>query len=156
VRAVRAVRPDILVTFHENGLSGHADHTTVSRRVITAFRAAEDARWPELGPPHAAARLWMYSIPDSRAGKIARTLHTVPDDALDAVIDVAESLPARRAAVAAHATQKPFIDWVESQLEDPDAYWRREGFQLRDARVPLPSRGPRPVDDLLAGLPGPP
>jgi LmbE family N-acetylglucosaminyl deacetylase len=153
VRAVRAVRPDILVTFHEDGLSGHRDHRTVTQRVFTAFAAAAEERWPELGPPHAAARLWVYAIPESRAARITtRKLHAVPDDALDAVIDVTAGLPARRAAIAAHATQKPFMDWVDTQVEDVDAFWRHEGFMLREARVPLPADAARPVDDLLYGL----
>jgi LmbE family N-acetylglucosaminyl deacetylase len=153
VRAIRAVRPDILITFHENGLSGHSDHRTVTRRVVTAFRAAGETRRPELGPPHAPARLWVYSIPESRAARLtARKLHAVPDDALDAVLDVTEGMPAREAAIRAHATQKPFIDWVNQRVENPATFWGREGFMLRDARVPLPPDAPRPVDDLFLGL----
>jgi N-acetylglucosamine malate deacetylase 2 len=154
VGAIREYRPDILISFHADGISGHADHRTVSARVGTAFeRAADAGRWPDLGPPHAAGRYWVYGISESRARRVTgRTIHAVPDEQVDAELDVADFIEAKRRAVAAHASQKPFIDWLEEHVGGLDDYWRTEAFLLAASRAPLPAGGPRPVHDLFAGM----
>src|SRR4051812_17605287 len=58
VGAIRRERPAIVVTFDPNGLTNHIDHLAISRFTSDAIGAAADARWfPELGKPHAVARL---------------------------------------------------------------------------------------------------
>jgi len=152
VRALRAIRPEIVIAFHTGGISGHTDHQTVTARARTAFAlAADGTRWPHLGPPHAADRFWMYCITDSRAEIItSRRLVSVPDDAVDALLDVERYMPIKRAAVNAHASQKSFIDKMEQTVGDLRRIWGIEAFQLAEARTPLPER---PVEDLFAGMP---
>jgi LmbE family N-acetylglucosaminyl deacetylase len=156
VRWIRAIRPRVLITFHANGISGHLDHRTVTTRVQTAFEAAGDPAYaPDLGPVHAAERLWTYALPESRARRIEyRRIHSVPDAEIDALIDVTGTIGAKRAAVAAHASQRPFIDDMEARLGDLSSYWTPEAFVLAAARAPLPSGSPRPVEDLYAGMNG--
>jgi len=153
VRKIRSVRPDILISFHAEGISGHADHRTVTARTLRAFElAADPAVWPYLGSPFAPQRFWAYSISESRARRVTtRRLFAVPDDAVDAVLDVRAYVQAKRAAVAAHATQKPFIDKLEQDLGGIDDYWAEESFVLAATRAPL--TGSRPVGDLFDGLP---
>ena len=153
VRAIRAIRPDVLLSFHADGISGHSDHRTVTARALTAFEAAAElGLWPDLGPPHAPARFWAYCIPESKARRITgRQIHAVPDGAVDAELDVSDYVAAKRAAVAAHASQKPFIDWLEAHLGGLDDYWSKEAFVIAASRVPLP-KGEKPVRDLFAGM----
>jgi len=154
VRAIRAHRPRLLITFHADGLSGHADHRTVTARTRDSFRmAGEDGLWPDLGAPHRVERLWTYAIPDSKARLITyRKLYSVPDASLDAVIDVGPFVERKRAAVLAHASQKPFIDRMERELGGLDHLWAEEGFVLAEGVAVAPER--RPVGDLFDGLPG--
>ena len=154
VRALRARRPHLVLTFHPSGISGHPDHRTVTARVREAFDlAAEEGLWPELGEPHLAARLWGYSVVASKAAQVTyRTIHAIPDEAADAMIDVRGFLDRERAAVAAHASQKRFVEDLESFLGDLDSFWAEEAFMLLAARVPLPAVAPRPVGSLAFGL----
>jgi LmbE family N-acetylglucosaminyl deacetylase len=154
VRAMRTIRPDVVISFHADGISGHPDHRTVTERARRAFHVADDGeRWPDLGPPHAALRFWAYSVPESRARLITtRKLFAVPDEELDAVIDISEFMETKRAAVNAHATQKLFIENMEKQLGDMKGFWGKESFVLAEARVPLPEGAQRPVTDLFAGM----
>lgn len=154
VRSIRSVRPDLLISFHEDGISGHADHRTVTTRVGRAFELAGNADlWPDLGPPHAAARFWAYCVPESQARRLtARRLFGVEDAKVDADLDVAAHIPAKRAAIAAHASQKPFIDWLEEQLGGIEEFWARDAFVLAAARIPIPEGEPRPLRDLFAGM----
>jgi LmbE family N-acetylglucosaminyl deacetylase len=156
VRWIRAVRPSILITFHANGISGHLDHRTVTERAVAAFEAAGDPAYaPDLGPVHAPDRLWTYALTESRARRIDyRRVHSVPDAEIDALIDVSASIGAKRGAVAAHASQKPYIDDMEARLGDLAGFWTPEAFVLAAARTPLPSGTPRPVTDLFAGMNG--
>ena len=155
VRAIRTFRPDILITFHADGISGHADHRTVTARTLTAWeRAADRAFAPHLGEPHATPRVWAYSIPDSAARRVThRKLYSVPDEAVDAVLEVSAYSPVKRRAVEVHATQKLFIEDMERRLGGLGALWGRECFVLAASRVPLPGKAPRPVEDLFAGMP---
>jgi len=151
VRALRSIRPEVVIAFHTGGISGHPDHRTVTARARTAFDlAADGACWPYLGAPHAADRFWMYCIPESRAALFTtRRLVAVPDDTVDATLDVTRYLPAKMAAVDAHATQKPFVQKLQQALGDLGPVWGLESFQLAEAVTPLPRR---PVDDLFEGM----
>ena len=153
VQLIRGRRPELLVTFHPDGLSGHDDHKTVTTRLLEAFDLAADEGYePGLGAPHRASRIWVYSIPRSKASRVTyRKLYDVPDEELDAVIDVRPFVTAKRAAVTAHATQKPFIDKLEAFLGDLEGFWSEEAFVLAKG-APLPANASRPVNDLYLGL----
>jgi N-acetyl-1-D-myo-inositol-2-amino-2-deoxy-alpha-D-glucopyranoside deacetylase len=65
VAIIRAARPSVMVTYDANGNYGHPDHINAHRVAIAAWEAAADpARFPEAGPPHAIAKL--YEIVFSR------------------------------------------------------------------------------------------
>ena len=147
---LRTARPRIVLTFDPGGLSGHADHRTLTASVARSVVRAGQSEREDLGAPHGIDRLWYYSIPASRAERVThRVIHAVPDASVDAWIDITDTLSHKRAAVAAHATQRVFIDQLESHIGDLEAFWNPEAFTLGWAREPLPGR---PVSDLFAGL----
>jgi LmbE family N-acetylglucosaminyl deacetylase len=152
VRAIRRHRPRLLVTFHDDGVSGHADHRRVTASARQAFHmAGEEGTWPDLGPPHRPRRLWTYAIPASKARLVTyRKLFAVPDETLDAVIDVRPYLKRKKAAVRAHASQKPFIDRLDREVGGLDPFWAEEAFVLAEGDRPAAEE--RPVDDLFLGL----
>jgi len=157
VAAIREFRPELVITFHADGISGHLDHQTVTIRAREAFDlAADPGRWPYLGEAYAAPRLWCYTVPESRAKRITyRRLHASPDAEVQAWIDVRAQLGHKQAAVDAHATQKLFIENLREFLGGLEEWWTPEAFVLDRARVPLPE-GAGAVDDLFAGMNGVP
>ena len=59
VAIVRAARPAVMVTYDSNGNYGHPDHINAHRAAVGAFEAAADpARYPDAGEPHAVAKLY--------------------------------------------------------------------------------------------------
>src|SRR5690349_6110474 len=59
VEIIREFHPHVLVTFDETGGYGHPDHIAIYRHTTSAFHAAADnVLYPELGPAHAASKLY--------------------------------------------------------------------------------------------------
>lgn len=70
VRLVRHYRPQVLVTYNEDGGYGHPDHLQCHRVTAAAFDAAGDpARFPEAGEPWTPSKF--YATAWSREGSIA-------------------------------------------------------------------------------------
>ena len=123
VALIRALRPHVVVTYDPNGGYGHPDH--VQAHVVTTAavaaagtadypgtpwsvpkfywaviaRSAFTAGWEALGPGDLRPE-WMIPPADGDFGGLGFS-----DEEIDAVIEDPEALPAKTAALAAHATQ---------------------------------------------------
>ena len=162
---IREARPQILVTYNEIGGYGHPDHIQAHR---VALRAVELVR----GTDAEVARVYFNVMPRSAvteglealraAGEAATGFRAVasvdelpyvePDDAVTAVERAERYLPAKCAALRAHATQvsvtEPFYalsDLVGMRVFGVEYY--------RQVRGDLPEPGaPVREDGLFAGL----
>lgn len=66
VKILRAVQPQVVVTFDPFGGYGHPDHIFIHQRVTEAFQAAGDAaRYPEAGAPYRPQKLYWTVFPKS-------------------------------------------------------------------------------------------
>jgi len=122
VDVIREVRPHVLVTYDENGGYGHPDHIQAHRVAMAAFDAAADPDYrPDLGPAWSIAKAYWCAIPRSAmhatieamrdAGETAFDVDPdslppgTPDELVTTAIDARDFLPAKVAAMRAHATQ---------------------------------------------------
>ena len=81
VAVVREVRPQVVVTYDENGGYGHPDHIQAHRVAMAAVEAAADAGYrPELGEPWDVAKVYWCCVP-----------RTVLQRGIDALAEVGES-----------------------------------------------------------------
>jgi N-acetyl-1-D-myo-inositol-2-amino-2-deoxy-alpha-D-glucopyranoside deacetylase len=169
VEVVREVRPQVLVTYDENGGYGHPDHIQAHRVAMAAVDAAVDPAFaPETGEAWAVPKVYWAVLPRSaiqrgidkmvEAGEsgffgvdsVDELEFVVPDEVVTAVVDGAEWLPMKIAAMRAHASQiaadGPFFTLIEKVGEEA---FGQEYFQLvRGERGP----GEEPEADLFAGL----
>ena len=66
VRVMREVRPQVVITYNENGGYGHPDHIQAHRVAVAAFEAAGDpGRYPDAGEPWQPSKLYYTAFPVS-------------------------------------------------------------------------------------------
>jgi N-acetyl-1-D-myo-inositol-2-amino-2-deoxy-alpha-D-glucopyranoside deacetylase len=124
VKVIREVRPQVVVTYDDNGGYGHPDHIQAHRVTVAAFEAASDpARYPEAGAPFSPAKLYETAIPVSVLRAAFEALREmgeeapfgvttpeelpfgVPDDEVTTAVDARAFLDAKLAAMRAYPTQ---------------------------------------------------
>ncbi|GAA1246335.1 N-acetyl-1-D-myo-inositol-2-amino-2-deoxy-alpha-D -glucopyranoside deacetylase [Kitasatospora nipponensis] len=120
VAVVREVRPQVLVTYDENGGYGHPDHIQAHRVALRALELAADPRYrPELGPAWRIVKVYWNRVPRTvlAAGLAAAAERhpavaapedvpgVVPDELVTTVLDGARHAERKAAAMRAHATQ---------------------------------------------------
>ena len=124
VRVLREVRPQVVITYDDNGGYGHPDHIQAHRVTVRAFDAAADPAFaPEAGEPWQASKLYCTAMPKSflQAGidHLKEQGDTeffgvdsaddlpfgVPDEQITTEIDARAFLGAKMDAMRAHATQ---------------------------------------------------
>jgi N-acetyl-1-D-myo-inositol-2-amino-2-deoxy-alpha-D-glucopyranoside deacetylase len=119
VAIIRELRPHVVVTYDPKGGYGHPDHIRAHEVTMAAVAASDGSDYP--GQPWTVPKVyWTVMSTSAIAGGleglddvpgewIRVTIDDVPfgypDDAIDAVIDVPDQLPAKVAALRAHATQ---------------------------------------------------
>ncbi|MDF5754644.1 N-acetyl-1-D-myo-inositol-2-amino-2-deoxy-alpha-D-glucopyranoside deacetylase [Spongiactinospora sp. TRM90649] len=113
---IREVRPQVLVTYDENGYYGHPDHIQAHRvaRRATELAAEGDAPWRvakfyHTATPRSAIRRAAEAMREGRSGFIAEDVDDAPygsdDRDITTEIDARPYLPNKIEAMRAHATQ---------------------------------------------------
>lgn len=120
------VKPQVVVTDNENGSYGHPDHIQTNRVTVAAIAKA---KWPvERLFYHAISRSAMergfkelVDAPDSPFQGISSVDEfdfVTPDEQIAVRFDVEQYRSAKRAAMAAHASQIPKDSWLLSWAEN--------------------------------------
>ncbi|WP_131745465.1 N-acetyl-1-D-myo-inositol-2-amino-2-deoxy-alpha-D-glucopyranoside deacetylase [Frankia sp. Cppng1_Ct_nod] len=173
VEIIREVRPQVLITYDENGGYGHPDHIRAHELTVRAFDAAADPSFaPDAGPPWQPVKLYQTVIPrssiqagidyfqSSGAGELFEGVKSaedvpmaVPDDVVTTAIEASAHFEAKIVAMRAHATQMT-TDGFFFALADGLGHraWGTEHYVLvRGERGPGAGPHGREVD-LFAGL----
>ncbi len=160
LRVIRETRPQVLVTYDEEGGYGHPDHIMANRITVEAYRRAREEglgvqrlfyparsredfrRWVE------GLRELGLEIPWVR-GDFNFDEYGVPESELSAIVDISEYAPLKKRALAVHKTQ---IKSDFFYLSIPDDLMRR--FQGREffQQIEPPRQPGPPADDLFDGV----
>ena len=176
VALIREFRPQVLVTYDENGGYGHPDHIQAHRVAMRAVEAAADPAFhPELGRPWQVAKVYWAAMPrsvvqqgiDAMAalgeaspfeglGDIEEVPFVVPDEVVTAAVDGRAYAGRKDAAMRAHPTQitvdGPFFALSNNLGQEVMGV---EHYRLvRGERGPAGGTPEGWEDDLFAGLPG--
>lgn len=174
VGVLREVRPQVLITYDDFGGYGHPDHIQAHRVATYALSLAEAPSFrPDLGPAHTVSKVYWSAFPRSvlragiealrGSGESTRFAAMDPDDLpfgvddalVTTAIDGSAFLPAKIAAMRAHATQIALDSGffaLSNNLGSPAL--ATEYFRLVKGKP----AGPRDADgretELFAGLAG--
>jgi LmbE family N-acetylglucosaminyl deacetylase len=135
---MRTVRPDVIVTFGPDGMTGHPDHRVVSRWTTDAWRAScpgADLWYATVTPAwhrrwqatNERIGLWDGEVPWTPADRLAHAVH-VSGAALDVKL----------AALRAHHSQTSVLEDMVGAA-DYREWWRTESFRAAP-RVPVAMR----------------
>ncbi|XRQ16106.1 PIG-L family deacetylase [Actinomadura welshii] len=144
-------RPQVVVTYDENGGYGHPDHIQAHR---IAMAAAERTGVPD--------KLYYTAIPRAGFREMAKAVRDAgvdidfdppedfgtPDELITSVVDVSAHAEAKRKALQAHASQGENIFLLRLPEEIQQVVFSSEAFVRRFSRVEAPAQ----EDDLFAGL----
>ena len=147
VPVIEEERPDIILTFHPNGISGHHDHIVAAEVARVAFeRAARSGN-----PSHQAKKFYYHCMLDKVAAMLkrrspGRNYYGVRLDEITTVIDTSDYTNIRMEALKCHQTQ------FSPGTYDRDAIAARfnKEFYLRYYPTPQPEE-PRETD-LFEGI----
>jgi mycothiol S-conjugate amidase len=170
VRIMREFKPQVLITYDENGGYPHPDHIRCHEVSVEAFRAAADPdRYPDAGPAWQIDKLYYDRIfnlermdamylelsvtePDS---DLLEPLATARDRMIDypklatTHVPIGDFLEVRDDALKAHASQvsptSSFFFWPNAMVRKA---WPYEDFQLVESKVD----SDMPESDLFAGV----
>lgn len=171
VAVLREFRPQVVVTYDENGGYPHPDHIRTHEVTMRAIDAAADAAaYPEAGAPWAVQKVYyerIFNAPklvaihavlserDPQNPRLARLAELTewmaerPDSATTRV-PVGDFLDTRDAALRSHASQvapdDEFFFWPNDLQREA---WPFEDYELVRSTVD----SVQPEDDLFAGIP---
>jgi mycothiol S-conjugate amidase len=171
VRAVRAFRPHVILTYDEEGGYPHPDHIKTHEVAVEAFEAAADPdRYPGTGDPWQPLKLYYFAtfhqgrITALHEEMLARGLESPYADwfkrwderasdrkpvEITSRVQCADYFPVRDQALLAHATQiDPESSWFACPVEVQRAAWPTEDYHLARSVVDTEF----PEDDLFAGV----
>lgn len=168
VRIIRQHRPEVVVTYDEQGGYGHPDHIMTHRVTMAALAAAAATTcYPEAGTPWQVHKVYYTAWARSDALRALKLMHLLgrkthfrdpdfdphslgcPDELISTRIDVRPVLRAKWQALFAHRSQMHQWDffWWFVRLTGPWLY----GYEsFRCVRSPAPLQGPE--SDIFTGL----
>jgi LmbE family N-acetylglucosaminyl deacetylase len=146
VERMRRFRPNIVMTFGgDGGMNSHADHMMVSFWTTAAFHwAGQPKRFPELGRPHQAARLFHlttdFFLPDRRPPQ------PIP---WTVTLDIRSVSSRKLEAFRQHRSQAPLMEKTKAVF---DRFGAQEFYSLVAGNEPQPARQ---WTDLFEGFDAP-
>ncbi len=116
---IREVKPQMILTYGPDGVSGHPDHIAIGRFTTEAFHRALDV-----------VALHTIAVPYLLAKTLGMTqIHTVPDDAITLTVDVSTVWEAKMAAIRCHQTQLGESPILRTSPEKQQLFLGTEHFQ---------------------------
>jgi LmbE family N-acetylglucosaminyl deacetylase len=127
---VLELRPQVLLTWPPDGLSGHPDHVAVSRWTTLIYEQV--ARLA----PEAPAALYHLVLPRSIADRLGLVhLQAIPDEAVTLTVDVTPVWKQKLAAIHCHRTQLGVSSIMAADKEQQRIFLGREYFRRVQTRT---------------------
>lgn len=164
VAQVRRIRPDVVITFSQDGAYGHPDHIAISQLTTAALVAAADAAYLPTAAPHRVAKLYYFAWPPqlwdlyqrvfkklvSKVDGVERQANPWPEWMLTTRVDARAHWQTVWRAVQCHATQIAMYEQLSALT--PGQHERLWGDQFFYRVFSFVNGGRQIEIDLFAGL----
>jgi LmbE family N-acetylglucosaminyl deacetylase len=154
VRLIRELRPQVIVTFAPQGLTGaDEDNYLISQVATAAFRDAADSNCfahhlREGLPAYAVQKLYYCVLPASLVARWGIPgINAVPDAEITTRLDVSAQTEVMKNAL--YCLRHHALDFVRRLTEESNLVWDTEYYQLVESRL---HHRARQETDLFAGL----
>ncbi len=153
VRWIRETRPQVIITFGPQGLTGDEDNRIINMATQVAFHAAGDpnqfTHHLEDGlSPHIPQKLYYCLLPQSLVQRWGIPgIHAAPDQEITTVLDVSMYHEAIKNAL--YCQRHGGLDFIRWLTENPHMQWNAEYYTLVESRL---RKRPKHEKDLFAGL----
>jgi LmbE family N-acetylglucosaminyl deacetylase len=115
---ITSINPDILITYHDNTISGHPDHLAVTKWVINAVKQVQN-------PP----KLFLYGLDQTQTSMIDfQRLFAVTQSEITHKINVEGYISVKSAAIRCHKTQSSLWQQFGEHNIDLNDLFRWEVF----------------------------
>lgn len=122
---INKIKPDTLLTFHLNGVSGHLDHVAMANATTSAF---DNTTHPK--------KLYYYTLLKSYTDTMSDYFIHFPDgfekSQIDEIVDVSDYLDTKKKAMMEHKSQMGDVVRILESWETRDA--SREHFIVRERK----------------------
>jgi N-acetyl-1-D-myo-inositol-2-amino-2-deoxy-alpha-D-glucopyranoside deacetylase len=153
---VREERPDVVVTYAEDGVYGHPDHVKAHHVTVAALDMLEREGMPVgklyyTAIPRSMMEAFVQSMPEEAQRAMGGNMRIVgtPDELVTTRVDVRDYVERKRDAFRAHVSQNDPNSWFATMQDQVyELAFGTEHYQL--ARGKLGPEVPEP--DLFAGL----
>ena len=152
---LREERPEVVVTYAEDGTYGHPDHIKAHHVTNAALDLLEKEGWRPRKLyytviPRSAMKAFAESLPEeARQDNIGSRIQGTPDEVITTKVDVGDYVDRKRAAFAAHVSQNDPNSWFANMA---DQIYRlafgTEYYQLARGKP----GSELPESDLFAGI----
>ena len=128
------LKPQVLLSFGQDGLSGHPDHIAAGQWAEEAFRRVEGV-----------AALYTVAVSRSLAQELnMQQVHSVPDETIALNVDISSVWETKLAAMHCHATQMSSSPMMHATEERQRLFFGQEYFVCAAIR--------HPTDDFLSEI----
>jgi LmbE family N-acetylglucosaminyl deacetylase len=115
---INTIKPEIIITFHPNGITGHPDHITISRWTLDAVQNTD---FPVI--------LFYYGITEKLARNLPdRKLVPMDKDEITHEIDVSDYVDKKVEAIHCHKSQLEIFEEMKNSAPDFPSLVRKEYF----------------------------
>jgi len=122
IEEIKRLKPQVLLSWPSDGLSGHPDHVAVSRWTKKAYEQMAMEK-------EAPVAVYHLAIPNSVANVLSLTkLHSIPDEEISLTVDIAEVWEQKMAAIRCHRTQASTSPILSSMEKTQRLFLGKEYF----------------------------
>lgn len=124
---MKELQPEVVITFGEDGITGHPDHIAIGRATTAACNRLKASGYPR--------KLYYVTVPASAVPDGAASgIATRPDYEITTTIDIAAYLEPKIRSISAHRSQQDTYQFIDMLKDAGSPFSKHEFLYLVDSK----------------------